>query len=279
MKILIEGGNGLLGTYLRKVLMKKHTIISPTKHELDISNSNKLRKYIDTVEPDIILNAAGMTNVYLCEKNTEKAFKINTSAPAEMARIAYDHNIYFIHFSTNFIFDGEKGSPYNEYDKPNPLNIYAKSKFEAEKMIAEINSNALIIRSAEIFGVGPFSAGHNIPYYIVRQLINRKNLNLFKIITSPTYARHIAERVSEIIDLQLNGILHLVNDGECSYFEIADMIFEIMKKKSDMKVKESVFDLNAPDNIPMNSILMKDLKITPMPSTMNAITEFIKEVL
>ena len=114
MKILIEGGNGLLGTYLRKVLMKKHTIISPTKHELDISNSNKLRKYIDTVEPDIILNAAGMTNVYLCEKNTEKAFKINTSAPAEMARIAYDHNIYFIHFSTNFIFDGEKGSPYNE---------------------------------------------------------------------------------------------------------------------------------------------------------------------
>lgn len=279
MNIFLAGGSGLLGSYIRKTLSQGNNIIAPDKYALDIRNNEQLTAAITESEPDAIINASGMTNVYMCEKKQEDAFSINAKAPSAMAKLAYDYNVKFIHFSTNFIFDGSKETSYIESDKPNPVNNYAKSKYEAEQGIMDINSNALIIRSAEIFGVGTFSAGHNIPYYIVRQIINKRNINLYNIITSPTYALHIAQRIPQMIENDISGVLHIVNRGELSYFNIAETILELMHSESQLKLKESVFDFDAPSYIPMDSERYKDTGLQPMPDTETAIREFLKEVL
>lgn len=279
MKIFLMGGSGLLGSYIRKTLSRDNTVFAPDKYKLDIRDNEQLAKSITDCEPDVIINAAGMTNVYMCEKKGKEAYSINAQAPAAMARLAYDHNVKFIHFSSNFIFDGNKEEPYVESDTANPLNNYAKSKYEAEKAIMQLNSKALIIRSAEIFGVGPYSAGHNIPYYIVRQIINKKNINLYNIITSPTYALHIAKRIPVMIQHDITGIIHLVNRGKYSYSEIAQIIMDMMNRESKLKLKESVFDFDAPSFIPMESERMGEAEIEPMPDTQIAIREFLREVL
>lgn len=279
MKVFLMGGSGLLGSYIRKALSRDNAVFAPDKYKLDMRDNEQLAKAITDSEPDVIINAAGMTNVYMCEKKSKEAYSINAQAPAAMARLAYDHNVKFIHFSSNFIFDGNKGEPYVESDTANPLNNYAKSKYEAEKAVMQLNSKALIIRSAEIFGVGPYSAGHNIPYYIVRQIINQKNINLYNIITSPTYALHIAKRIPDMIQQDITGILHLVNRGRHSYFEIAQTIMEMMNRESKLKLKESVFDFDAPSFIPMKSDRMENTEIEPMPDTQTAIREFLREVL
>ena len=99
MKILLFGSSGLLGNYIKRTLMKEHDIISPAKYELDIQATEKIEKTVDSENIEAIINASGMTNVYLCEKNEEKTYGINAIAPGEISKIAYDHNIPFIHFS------------------------------------------------------------------------------------------------------------------------------------------------------------------------------------
>ncbi|MFO8062693.1 MAG: SDR family oxidoreductase, partial [bacterium] len=270
---------GLLGSYLRRVLGEQHTVSAPSKEALNISDTRAIEEYLNTHSIDYIINAAGMTNVYMCEKKREKAMEINAHAPGRIASLCSRTQRGMIYFSTNFIFDGEKNAPYIEEDTPNPLNVYAESKLAGENAVLKAHSNALIIRSAEIFGVGNCSPGHNIPYYIVRQIMNRRTIHLYDIKTSPTYALDIARRIGPLMENDISGILHLVNEGECTYFEIADMIFELMKRKTDISPKKSVFDFDAPTNIVMESSRIGDMPVEEMPSLEHTLEEFIQEVL
>lgn len=279
MNILIFGSRGLLGSYLKRVLDKAHKIFTPSKEQLNISDTRKIEEFINKNDIDSIINAAGMTNVYVCEKNREKAMEINAYAPGRIAELSRRLDKDMLYFSTNFIFDGEKGEPYNESDEPNPLNVYAESKYAGEQLVREENEDALIIRSAEIFGVGNCSTGHNIPYYIVRQIMNKRTIHLYDIKTSPTYALDIARRVRTLIEKDVYGILHLVNKGECSYSEIAGMIFDMMKRKTDISPKKSVFDFDAPSEIVMESNRIEEIPVENMPPIKDAMKEFIDEVL
>ncbi len=279
MSILIFGGNGLLGKYLIRQFKKNNKVFYPNSHILNIVNIKKIKEFINKNNIEIIINAAGMTNIYVCERNPEKAYKINTYAPIEIAKLSYDYNIKFIHFSSNFVFDGKKESPYIETDKPNPLNIYGKTKYKADIGILENNDKTLIIRSAEIFGVANFNVNHNIPYYIIRQLMNNKRINLYEIKTSPTYAKDLAEKTEELINNNISGIIHITNIGFVSYFDIANRIFQLMNKKTEMRKKNKVFDFHVPRNIQMSSNRLKKLNIAPLSNIDNALQRFIKEVL
>lgn len=278
-KILLFGGSGLLGRALNDSLKKNNELVMPNHHVIDISKTDQLRLYVDKENPDIIINAAGMTNVYMCEKKSASAFLINAKSPAILASIAKDHNIKFLHFSTNFVFDGQKGTAYDENDEPNPLNIYAKSKRQGELMILENYPESLIIRSAELFGKGPFSSTHNIPYYIVRQIVSRKNIHLYDIHTSPTHAFELADKVDKLIETQMSGIIHMSNSGNVSYEEIADMLFTKMKRKGAILKKSSVFDFDAPKHIAITSIKENELNIPPMKSFEAALDDFLSMVL
>lgn len=279
MNVLIFGGKGLLGSYLRRVLGEQHTVSAPSKEDLNISDTRAVEEFLNIHSIDYIINAAGMTNVYMCEKKSEMAMEINAHAPGRIASLCSKTQRGMIYFSSNFIFDGEKDAPYIEKDTPNPLNVYAESKLAGENAVSEAYSNALIIRSAEIFGVGNSSPGHNIPYYIVRQIMNRRKIHLYDIKTSPTYALDIARRIGPLMENDISGILHLVNEGECTYFEIADMIFDLMNRKSGISPKKSVFDFDVPTSIVMKSSRIGDLSVEKMPSLEHALEEFIREVL
>lgn len=279
MRILLLGGSGLLGKALNMSLSQDNTMYMPKHHELDITQVKELHAYINDIDPDIIINAAAMTSVYMCEKKSASAFLINSKAPAVLAGIAHERNIRFIHFSTNFIFDGKKGSEYDENDIPEPLNVYAQSKRQGELMVLEENPDSLIIRSAEIFGKGPFSSIHNIPYYMIRQIISKKNIHIYDIQTSPTHAYELADKVRELIQLKANGILHLANRGNITYEQIADMLFSRMRRKGEIVKKTSVFEFEAPSRIAIKSVRNEELGIEPMKTFEDAMDDFLAMVL
>ncbi len=176
IKILVTGSDGQLGrslNYFNKK-NKKFSLIFKNKKQLDIVDKKKLDKFIIKNEIKIIINTAAYTNVNLAENNTKLAFLINSVGPKNLALISSKYNIILIHFSTDYIFDGNKKLAYTENDNPNPLSVYGKSKLEGEKNILENCNQYIIIRLAWLYG--PF--GNNFFTKIFKKFYNKKKYSM-----------------------------------------------------------------------------------------------------
>ena len=138
MKILLIGDTGQLGLSLKKRFKKTENLVSISRKNIDLLVTDKIIKKIGFYNPDIIINAAGYTDVELAETEYQKSYSINSNAIERMAQYSYNNQTLFVHYSTDYVFDGKKNEPYIETDKVNPINIYGKSKLEGEKKI--INS-------------------------------------------------------------------------------------------------------------------------------------------
>ena len=138
VKILLTGSEGNLGFSIKDKLKNFKNIILANKKKLNFNNLNSINNFLNKNKPDIIINTAAYTNVDGAEKNKNICYKVNALAPKKIADWSYKNNSYLIHFSTDYVFDGKKKTPWNEKDKPKPLNFYGKSKYDGEIFI--INS-------------------------------------------------------------------------------------------------------------------------------------------
>src|SRR5438034_3587394 len=133
MKILLFGKNGQLGNELcNQAIETKLQIIAYSKEELDITNGKKLAEVINKEKPNIVINASAFHVVPQCETNPDQAFTINTIAVKNISQICHEKNILFVHYSTDYVFDGKKGTPYIEIDTPKPVQMYGISKYAGE---------------------------------------------------------------------------------------------------------------------------------------------------
>jgi len=225
MKILITGVNGQVGHALMHELTD-HELIGLTRQDCDLTNSDQIRQAIDQHQPDMIINPAAYTKVDQAEDEPEVAFKINRDAPKVMAEKAREYNIPFIHFSTDYVFDGEKKESYDEMDLTNPLGIYGKSKLKGEEEIQEVGGKFYIFRTSWVYS----NIGQNF-YITIKNL--SKELRELRVVADqfgvPTPNHFIADQIKKII-LQLSenntGIYHMVPNGSCSWFEFAKTIIE-----------------------------------------------------
>jgi dTDP-4-dehydrorhamnose reductase len=135
MKLVIVGAGGRLGTALAREYREKFSVIGFDRAQLDLANADELREKLCTIDFDLLINAAAFTNVDLCEKERDQAFRINADAPRILAEICRDKNAKFIHFSTDYVFDGGKREPYIENDPSNPISVYGESKRAGEKFV------------------------------------------------------------------------------------------------------------------------------------------------
>jgi len=186
MKILITGGSGLLGS-ATAALFKDHyqtfttyadnkvTLEGCEAYRLDITNKAEVFRVIETIQPDFIIHTAALIGIGLCENNKELAYDINVNGTRHLAEAADKANSRIVHISTDYVFDGKKGM-YKETDKPNPLNYYAKTKLEAEKLI---NKNNTIIRTS-IYGWNIIKERKNFATFILEGLENNKKINIFE---------------------------------------------------------------------------------------------------
>jgi len=236
-KFLITGGNGLVGKYLNFLLEKKnYNFFSFSKEEMNITCKEKIYKVFKEIKPDIVIHLAALTDVDFCERNPEKAFNINSEGTKNIVEISENFKSFIIYLSTDFVFDGEKGTPYNENDIPNPINVYGKSKLIGEEFVKRYKKS-LIIRTSRIFGKNGKSFGCKLPY-IMKE---KKEIFLTNdIINSPTYAFDLSDCIIKLIEKDFYGIINVCNDGWCSWYEFGLKMKNILN--SDIEIKNISFD-------------------------------------
>ena len=234
MKILVTGVNGQVGHALMRELTQ-HELIGLTRQDCDLTNSDQIKQIIDHHKPDLIINPAAYTKVDQAEDEPELAFKINRDAPKVIAEKAREYNIPLIHFSTDYIFNGEKKEAYVENDPTHPLGVYGQSKCAGEEAIQEVGGLIYIFRTSWVYS----NIGHN--FYLTMKKLSQERDEL-KVVADqfgvPTSNQFIAEQIKHIIT-QLNdnntGIYHLVPDGSCSWHEFAKQIIVQTNPKFDLE--------------------------------------------
>ncbi|HAF04279.1 MAG TPA: hypothetical protein DCG89_10845, partial [Spartobacteria bacterium] len=152
MKIVILGAGGRLGAALMREYRDQFDVTGFNHAQLDLSDHEQLRETLGALDVDLVINAAAFTNVDLCETQREEAFRINADAPRVLAEICRDKNARLIHFSTDYVFDGEKREPYGESDEARPISVYGESKREGEKFVLQTQDRHLIVRVSWVFG-------------------------------------------------------------------------------------------------------------------------------
>ena len=227
MKILLIGANGQLGFDVSKMLSQKHEVIKCDKRDLDITNLTDVLEQVKQIKPDMIINSAAYTDVDSCENNVDLAYKVNALGVRNLAVAAYENRSRILHISTDFVFDGEKKEPYIEFDRPNPLSIYGKSKWAGEVMLKEICQRYYILRTAWLYGEN----GRNFVKTMLRLAEEKDAVKVVDDqIGSPTYTKDLVQVIEMIIETEAYGTYHVSNDGQCSWYEFAKKIFELAGK-------------------------------------------------
>ncbi len=197
-KILVTGANGQLGNEIRSLAgaYPQYDFSFTDIEELDITNSDELNSYCKQLDPDFIINCAAYNDVDKAEKEYEIALKINEEAVLNLSMIANEVKAFLIHISTDFVFNGERNTPYTEDDLAVPISKYAESKYKGELAVLNKANNAAIIRTSWLYS----SFGHNFVKTIIKHATNKDELKvIFDQVGTPTYAGNLAEVVLEMI--------------------------------------------------------------------------------
>ena len=152
MKILLTGVNGQVGWELQRTLAPLGEVVAAGREQLDLADTARIRRMVDTIAPDLIVNPAAYTAVDKAESEPELAYAINASAPGELAQAAAVRGIPLVHFSTDYVFDGRKQGAYREDDAPNPLGVYGATKLAGEQAVQRAGAPHLILRTSWVYG-------------------------------------------------------------------------------------------------------------------------------
>jgi len=230
MKIAVIGSAGRLGAALVRDYRDKYDVSGFNHAQLDLSNLDEARETLRAMNFDALINTAAFTNVDLCETERDRAFLINAEAPGLLAKICTDKNAKLIHFSTDYVFDGEKRAPYTEEDEANPISVYGASKLAGEQNVLATDSRHLVVRVSWVFGPDRPSFVDGI---IKRAQENEEVDAIADKFSTPSYTLDIAEMVGRILNAwsrrapapdglaagRFQGILHFANAGECTWQE------------------------------------------------------------
>ncbi|MCM8815377.1 MAG: dTDP-4-dehydrorhamnose reductase [Candidatus Omnitrophica bacterium] len=238
MKIVITGGTGLVGRYL-SICFKSDEVVVLSRKDCDITVFESVRKLFYRIMPDVVVHLAAFTDVDLSEKDPVSAFKVNVSGTNNVALVCKKIDAYIVYVSTDFVFDGKKKMPYSEKDIPEPISIYGKTKFEGERVIANNCKKYCIVRTSRVFG----RDGNNFASNLPKRLLQRERMYVTTdLITSPTYAKDLAEGLLRIMEARFCGILHFSNSGHCSWYDFASCVCRYLGLKKDLLVPLSIKD-------------------------------------
>ena len=256
MKWLITGANGQLGKCLQKTLtVQGIDFVALSRTDLDISDKTLLKESIDSIKPEVVINAAAYTNVEEAEIDSDQAFRINQLGAANVAIACKSVGARLVHFSTDYVFAGNGISPWQVNDLTGPLSVYGKSKLAGEiEILKEYSENSLIIRTAWLYS--PY--GKNFYKTILTKALNGDES--IRVVSDqegqPTSALDLAElTIKAIVKDVAPGIFHGTNSGSCSWFEFAQYIFEIAGHDRDRVNPVSSSDFPTKVQRPSYSVL------------------------
>ncbi|MDI6794944.1 MAG: dTDP-4-dehydrorhamnose reductase [bacterium] len=224
MRIVITGAGGMLGTDLVEELQGRHEVLPFGRADLDVTDFELTRSKIKDACPDTIIHAAAYTDVDGAETNQDVAYEVNAIGTQNVALAAQEVKAPVVYISTDYVFDGQKKSPYHEFDPPNPQGTYAKSKLAGERYVQTLLDRFFVVRTSWLFG----RTGRNFVKTILKRA---KEGNVLRVVHdqvgSPTYTRDLAKEISRLIPTHRYGLYHITNQGSCSWYEFAAKILEL----------------------------------------------------
>jgi len=232
-KILVTGARGQLGTDLVQLLSGNYDVTGIDIDEVDICDDSRVSPLMQSVRPNIVLHAAAFTDVDACETDRDKATAVNVEGTYNIARSCRDIGARMIYYSTDYVFAGDKDSPYLESDPTDPRTVYGMTKLEGERKVAEVLANHVILRIAWLYG----AHGSNFVKTMVRlgeqQLQARargEETRPLKVVDdqrgNPTCTIEVALQTTKIIESDLTGVMHCTAEGETSWYGFAKTLFE-----------------------------------------------------
>ena len=279
MKVLLVGSSGMLGSDCHEVLSQEHEVIAPDKKKLDIISWDGVIEFLQTMEPDVVVNCAGFTDVDACETEDFLVRKINVEGPRNLAQGSARFNCKLVHISSDYVFSGKKSipQPYFEDDPTDPISAYGKSKMESEVAVRENAPDYVIIRSAWLYGIH----GENFITSILKNTVGKKRKTI-KVVNdqlgSPTWTYRLALQINELIKSDAKGTVHATSEGYCTRFDCAKEVFKRLKLKVTVK-PSNLNDYEQPAKRPANCILenrvLKKWGIDLMPDWKSDLKEFL----
>ncbi|HUW60967.1 MAG TPA: dTDP-4-dehydrorhamnose reductase [Candidatus Bathyarchaeia archaeon] len=224
MLTILFGSKGQLGRDLCARFSRDGEVFAADLPEVDIADFGAVEEFMREARPDLVINAAAYTDVEAAEDNPASAFRVNETGAGHIARASARAGAAVVYYSTDFVFDGTKRSPYVPEDAPTPLCVYATSKLAGEEATRENNDRHCIIRTAWLYGPG----GNNFVEKIIRAAQTRPSLTVVEDeVGSPTYTFDLVEATAALASAGAVGTFHVVNSGSCSRYEFARTIVEL----------------------------------------------------
>lgn len=220
---LVVGSEGMLGKDLVSLLRASRIeTVGLDRPDIDIRYKDSVKEVVSRIKPSVVVNVAALTNVDGCETDVEEAFRVNGDGPGNLAEAARDLGAYLVHISTDYVFDGSKGSPYREDDPVCPLGVYARSKAEGERRLRDLLSdNHCIVRTQWLFGLH----GHNFVETILRLASTHQTLTVVDDQHgTPTYTLDLASALKRLCELRYRGTIHVTNSGQTTWYDFAKEI-------------------------------------------------------
>jgi dTDP-4-dehydrorhamnose reductase len=281
MDIALLGANGQLGTDLHRAL-DSHKVVPLTIDDFDVTDHARTRAVLTGLRPAAIVNTTAFLRVDDCETQAETAYAVNAASVLNLVRVANDLDAVFVHFSTDYVFDGTARQPYTEESQPFPLSVYANSKLAGELLVRAYAKKYFLIRSSGLYGcAGSMGKGGNFVETMLGKARRGETIRVVNDQTlTPTYTIDLANQVSILLSTRHYGLFHATNEGSCSWFEFARAIFELAGV--DAKLSPTISsEYKAPASRPAYSVLenarLKSLGLNRMRDWREALAAYLRD--
>lgn len=287
-KVLLTGANGQLANAIKASAPESVEVIALTRRALDICDADAVRRSVTRFNPDCVINGAAYNLVDKAETDgTADAFQTNAIGVAHLARSCKENVIPLVHFSSDFVFDGKKRSPYVETDIATPISVYGASKLAGENVALSASDANFVIRVSRLFGpieLKENSAGQkptgNFPLTMLKLAASHSQLRIVNDqVGSPSYTTDLARAIWQLLEKGNGGLFHLSNSGEVAFDEYARAIFEIADVDCEV-IGISSAEYNAPAKRPLYSTLsnakIQNLGIAPLRSWRKALEDYLQ---
>ncbi len=279
MRVLVTGAKGMLGTDLvKRARLEEWTIIETDIEELDITDINRVCDFILCEKPDAVINCAAYTQVEKAEEEKEKAFLINAAGVKNIVLACKEFKVPICHISTDYVFDGNKRTPYLPEDKPNPINTYGASKYQGERYLIDLYDKHYLVRTSWLYGL----KGNNFVFTILELCKNRDEIKVVNDqIGAPTWTVNLSEAIIRIIRNGIYGIYHYRDevDTGISWYDFAKEIIKLSNARTKV-VPITTKDYPTRAKRPLYSLLditkTKLLLSDKIPYWKNALNNFLK---
>ncbi|MGI8962034.1 MAG: dTDP-4-dehydrorhamnose reductase [Bryobacteraceae bacterium] len=280
--VIVFGGGGQLGVELCREFERRQWVVKRfDRQSVDITNAHRVEEAVAQADPQLVINAAAYNQVDIAENEPLAVYQANALAVRNIAMACRQTDSRLIHYSTDYVFDGTKGSPYVETDAPHPLGAYAVSKLAGELYAQAYLDEPLIIRTSGVFGPGGmFTPRGNFVELMLRLANSNNPIRVVQDhVASPSYAPAMASRTADLVERGFGGLFHMGGGEAISWYAYAKLIFELAGLSPSVQPtdeREYRTAARRPKYSALSNMKLEAAGITPMPSLREAVSDYLK---